>query len=345
MFGTIAEFEAHVRAPAVQSRMRSWAKRVTIHHTQGPTVAQWVASGNTASCKGVIKTWRDTNGWPTGPNMIICPDGIILASGIDGPGIHASVCNGDGIGIEIVGNYDKGYWQEPIRSFVFGAVVALSRALGNTATDIVSKHRVNGHRECNSPKTCPGIVIDLDKVRRDVATRMAIIVTTDVPVIGVPPSITADQFKRYLYKYGAPVIAGELDRIYTLAAWLEIDPAFLAAVWKQEAFVDDPTDTKPGVAVIGGSSLQRHTRCPLNIVESQDSTRSKIYYNGRYWRAFSTWQLGLMDSLLYLKETHGAMGRLTVREVIPVHAPSGDGNVPETFITNVFTRMKEMQTL
>lgn len=344
LFTTIADFETFLRDPAVLAQLRAWAIRVTAHHTWKPTVAGWMMNTGAANLKGLIRTWRDDNGWTTGPNMVIAPEGIYLASGIDGPGIHAGVCNGNGVGIEIVGNYDNTYWQEPIRSFVFGAFVALSRALGNTQQDVIEKKRVNGHRECLPNKSCPGNGIDLDKFRRDVAARMTITPQTDKTVIGVPPSITAEQFKKYAAQYHAPVPPGELDRIYLLSEWLEIDPAFLLAVWKQEAFVDDPVDEFPGIAVIGGSELQRQSRNPLNIVE-KDSVRGTVTYNKRKWRKWSTWQLGLMDALLYLKEVHGAAGRTTVRQIIPVHAPASDGNNPDQFITNVFTRMDDMRKL
>lgn len=345
LFTTVADFEAYLANPHVKATLDAWANRVTVHHTWIPTLANWAASGVKNGCKGMIKQWRDVNGWTTGPNMIICPEGIILASGVDGPGIHAGVCNGTSVGIEIVGNYDYSYWKEPILSLVFGAVIALARVMKMTPVTVVADKLVNGHRECLPNKSCPGNGIDLDKFRRDVAAKMAITPQTDATVIGVPPSITAEQFKKYLAKYGAAVPPGELDRVFTYLAWLQVDPAFLAACWKQEAFVDDPTDNRPATAVIGGSELQRQSHCPLNIVESADTFRATVTYNGRKFRKWNTWQYGLFDAGLYLKQVYGDVGLLNVRQIVPVLAPSSDGNDPEQYITNVLVRMKEMQTL
>lgn len=345
LFTTIPEFEAYLADPAVRATLDAWANRVTLHHTYIPTVAQWQVSGGYAGLKGMIRQWRDVNGWSTGPNMVIAPEGIYLASGIDGPGIHAGVCNGDGVGIEIVGNYDKSYWREPILNFVFGATLALCRAMRMKSSEIVTKKLVNGHRECLPNKSCPGNMIDMDKVRRDVVRLMDTPAQADATVIGVQPSVTVEQFKKYLAKYHAPVPAGELERIYMMAEWLEIDPAFVAACWKQEAFVDDPGDGLPATAVIGGSELQRQSHHPLNVVEPLDAFRPTVTYNSRKWRKYSTWQLGLMDALLYLKDIYGAAGLWTVRQIIPILAPGTDGNNTEQYTTNVLVRMKEMQTL
>lgn len=345
LFTTIADFEAYLADPKVRATLDGWADRVTLHHTYIPTLAQWAVAGPQASLKGMIRQWRDVRGWTTGPNMVIAPEGIYLASGIDGPGIHAGVCNSDGVGIEIVGNYDLSYWREPILNLVFGATVALARAMRMTPATVIAKKLVNGHRECLPNKSCPGNMIDLDKVRRDVAQLMGVTPQVDPLVIGVQPSITQAQFKSYLAKYHAPVPPGELDRIYMMAEWLEIDPAFLAACWKQEAFVDDPGDALPGVAVIGGSELQRQSHHPLNVAEPPDAYRPTVAYSNRKWRKLSTWQLGLMDSLIYFKDIYGANGLLTVRQIVPVLAPGTDGNNSEQYITNVLVRMKEMQAL
>lgn len=346
LFTTIADFEAYLAQPAARAALLKWARGVTVHHTWIPTVEQWKANGGYVSLKGMIREWRDVRGWSVGPNMVIAPEGIYLASGVDNAGIHAGVCNGTHVGIEIVGNYDKAYWPEPIRSFVFGAVLALVRTLGLSTFDVVTNKRVNGHKECLPNKSCPGDGIDLDRFRKDIAARMAITPTIDRTVIGVKPSITAAQFKRYLSLYHAPIQPGELDRIYMMCEWLDVDPAFLAALWKQESFKDDPTDGLPNIAIIGGSELQRQSHQPLNIV-TNDAARAHINYANRMWESAPTWQLGLMRAVWHLKATHGSELplRLTVREIIAVHSPAADGTPVETIVANIFTRMDEMKTL
>lgn len=163
VFPTVSEFELFVQqdAPSV----KRWATGITIHHTWRPTVEDWRKNTPANNLKGLVRTWHDTNGWSTGPNMVIGPEGIYLASGIGAPGIHAGICNSDHVGIEIVGNYDNEFWREPIRSFVYGAVTALARVVGTG--------NIVGHRECHSPKTCPGAAIDMDAFRADIRAQVA----------------------------------------------------------------------------------------------------------------------------------------------------------------------------
>lgn len=168
LFTTVADFTQYVAQVNLE-----WAEGVTIHHTWRPTVAQWQSTTGANNLKGLVRTWRDTNGWNTGPNMVIAPEGIYLASGITAAGIHAGICNHDHIGIEIVGDYDNQGWQEPIKSFVYGAVSALANGLRLTRDDIINKHLVNGHRECNSPKSCPGKAINLTDFRYAIANRLS----------------------------------------------------------------------------------------------------------------------------------------------------------------------------
>lgn len=328
MYESVAEFQSYLTGAKI-----TWAKGVTVHHTWRPTLAQWRASSTTNNLKGLVRTWRDQNGWDTGPNIVIAPEGIILASGLSAPGIHAGVCNSAYIGIEIVGDYDNAPWQEPIRSLVYGAVDALARKLNLTTRDIVSSKRINGHRECNSPKSCPGNAIDLNAFRSSIANGMN---QQDANVIGVPPSCTLAQFQQYAKKYKAPLPEHEVADVYGLAKDLEVDPAFFIALWKQEAFEN---------MAIGNSELQNQSNCPINIVESQDFFRRHVVYKGRKWRAFSTRKLGCYDALVYLKEVHGSAGRLSVRQIIPVHSPASDNNPVETIISNILTRMKEMKSL
>lgn len=169
LYESVTEFEQYLAT--VKDDVKRWAAGVTIHHTYRPTVAQWMQNSGAANLRGLVRTWRDTNGWSTGPNMVIAPEGIYLASGILAPGIHATICNHDHIGIEIVGDYNESYWREPILSFVFGAVGALADTIGLSNDDIIVNKRVNGHRECLSPKTCPGSAIDLNRFRQELVAR------------------------------------------------------------------------------------------------------------------------------------------------------------------------------
>lgn len=169
VFASVDAFESYLVTESVW-----WASGATIHHTWRPTVAQWKANTPANNLKGLIRTWRDDNGWTTGPNMVIGPDGIYLASGIKYPGIHAGVCNSTHIGIEIVGDYDNQQWQEPIRGFVYGTVGAIARKLRLTWNDIILDKQINGHRECLPNKSCPGKAISLNAFRATIASTLRV---------------------------------------------------------------------------------------------------------------------------------------------------------------------------
>jgi hypothetical protein len=180
---TLAEFEAHLAQydPAICR----WVKGLCIHHTYIPTVAQWRGR---ASMDGMLEFYAG-KGWDGAPHIYVAPDGLYQMNPLNLPGIHAGPCNKDHWGMEVVGDYDKAFWQEPIRSLAYGAICALLRWRGLAADT------VKGHRECMPhQKTCPGSAIDLDRLRADVAQRLSVLAApTPVPVpIPNIPELTAD---------------------------------------------------------------------------------------------------------------------------------------------------------
>lgn len=158
---TLDAFAAHLAAhdPAICA----WVKGVTVHHTVIPTVAQW---DGRRTMDGMLRFYED-KGWDGAPHLFVAPDGIWQMNPLNLPGIHAGRCNVDHWGVEVVGNYDRITWREPIRSFAYGAIVALLhwRGLGADA--------VKGHRECLNNKSCPGTAINMNDVRANVAVRLA----------------------------------------------------------------------------------------------------------------------------------------------------------------------------
>lgn len=148
-----------------------WCTGMTVHHTVIPTVATWRGR---ESMDALGRFYRDdvqnpdgSKGWSAGPQLFIGPDGIWQGTPVHHRGVHAGVCNSTRIGIEVVGNYDNTGWQPPIKGYVYDALTLLCQWLG------VESPRINGHRDCNSPKTCPGRAIDLDLVRLQVQTLLS----------------------------------------------------------------------------------------------------------------------------------------------------------------------------
>jgi N-acetylmuramoyl-L-alanine amidase len=153
----------------------------------------------------------------------------------------------------------------------------------------------------------------------------------DVQVIGVGPSITPAQFIGALDRHKAPLSSAEMDRLYRFCVWLDVDPAFLVALWKAE-----------GGSPLGSSPLQKQTHQPINIRAAVDEWRLVVAYGGSRWLWSETFQLGCYAAVLHLKNVHGASDRLTLGEIIPVHAPTSDGNNPADIIRRIREDMRYM---
>lgn len=348
---TLEQFAEYVHLlPATQL---AWFRRITIHHTYIPTLAQWKAAGDVARMHGVANYYRNDLGWPAGPNLFITDTHILQGTPITQSGIHATICNANSLGLEVVGDYNRVPWSPGTEHMVLGAIAILFRKKHMS----VSPDTLNGHRDCNSPKTCPGESISMDMVRRNLKRNMGMpTIPIAVPaenrlVIGVvKQTATFAQWSKYLRDNGVTVSMlshPEMQRIYDLMVGLNIDAAFMAAVWKQESFKDNPNDEFLERAVIGGGDLQRQSRNPLNMKSNEQEHRQKVFYNGVWWLGYSTWQAGWLACIVHVKNEYGDhRGILTLEDFVNTHAPKGDGgNDPPTFIANIKTRMAAMAAM
>lgn len=327
-----------------------WAKGVTIHHSYIPSLEQWYKHTPRQNLDGTAHYYQyevdNGAGWSAGPHLFIAPDGIYQMTPLAHAGIHATICNAHFWGIEVIGDYNEHYWSPQTEYNVLGVTAALLRKAGVTN---ISLDTLRGHRECNSPKTCPGTAVSMGEVRKRVRELMGIVPppastpSTDIQVIGVTQSVAYQQWRKYLLNNGARLLETEMMFIYAKCVRYQVDAAFLISCWKQESFEDDP-ETPEVAAVLGGGTLQKQTRCPLNIVVAADDPRDKVSYKGRWWRQWESWQLGLDDAVNYLKQQHGSHGRLTVEQIITAYAPPSE-NDTATYIKNVKKRMKDMATL
>jgi len=143
----------------------AWWQALVLHHTVAPTLAQWRGRQSMLA----LQRYYIGLGWDSGPHLFIAvgsprpaDDGIWQLTALSERGIHANRCNPYSIGIEVVGSYDRASWSSPMRSMVYDVLVRLQRWQRRPISII-------GHRDCGSPKTCPGRAIDLDVVRADVA--------------------------------------------------------------------------------------------------------------------------------------------------------------------------------
>lgn len=145
-----------------------WVQRVIVHHTVRPTATQWRGR---RSMEALVRYYTSL-GWDSGPHLFIChgaPDplqnGIWQLTSMAERGIHAGICNYGSIGVEVVGFYDAAPWPPLLEALVVDTLASFLnwRSLPTA--------RIAGHRDCKSPKSCPGAAINLPTVRALVARR------------------------------------------------------------------------------------------------------------------------------------------------------------------------------
>lgn len=130
------------------------------------------------------------------------------------------------------------------------------------------------------------------------------------------PSIDAATIKRVLQGYNSPAV-GAADTMYKLGLEYGIDPAFCLAF-----FINESTAGTAGVA--------RTTKSVGNI----RTTAGYQDYQG--YRKYASWEEGIEDWYQLIRDLYIAEWELTtVDTIIPVYAPSSDGNNPDHYIATV----------
>lgn len=167
-FKTIADFQSHINGIAKPT----WTKGVVVHHTWKPVQDDW--RGMTTML--ALKKYYEGLHWSAGPHIFVCigspnpeNDGIWQMTPFTDVGVHAGECNSTTWGMEIVGNFDVKPWSAELQEFVYEILEVL---LNKIEIKSVVKDTLRGHRECNSPKTCPGKMVNMEKVRNDMQSRL-----------------------------------------------------------------------------------------------------------------------------------------------------------------------------
>lgn len=190
------------------------------------------------------------------------------------------------------------------------------------AKNMYPSAKIVGHKDITIPgfaTTCPGPT--WNRWKFDLFERVNALqkdkteMDMNPQVIGVAPRISKDKWMQILQRHSAQLSLAEQERCYTLCTSLDIDPAFVVALWLRESG-----------SPLGGSVLQQQTHCPINIKAASDEWRPTVSYNGAKWLSFETFQLGLMHSMIHLKNVHGWSGRLHVRDILEAHAPRSEND-------------------
>jgi hypothetical protein len=164
---------------------------VVLHHTAvpgaswGPSKSHWDAGEATLSATqiqaqrkarldGIMGYYRNKLGWDRGPHLFIDDRYIWLFSPMRERGIHAAEGNGAwnnySIGIEVVGDFTRVQWPEPVANLVGHAVAVLYERLRSfELVHRVGPGGISSHRNYNKP-SCPGNAISeayyMDMIKR-----------------------------------------------------------------------------------------------------------------------------------------------------------------------------------
>lgn len=339
---TVEEFTAHLARhdPAIAP----WAKGTTIHHTYVPRIDQWRGA---TSMEGT-KNYYIGLGWTAGPHLFIAHgspdpahDGIWQMTPLNLRGIHAGVCNSDYWGIEMVGDYDQAPWSAGLRALVVGATAALLQWRGLS----VSAQTINGHRNCNSPKTCPGSKMDLNDIRTWISRAMSepqTIPTTEYSPLIAAPRATQAQATAWLLdqphpNYTRPDIAIKIiPAYYDIAPRVGIDPAeFIAQIDVEGAMASfwgaRPQRNPAGIGVDGSYTTDEETGKKLGYVYSDQRKRWEKGISFESWADYGTAvtaveaHIGRMLAYALLpQECNAEQSRLIARALsvrpLPAHA-------------------------
>lgn len=159
-------------------------------------------------------------------------------------------------------------------------------------------------------------------VRRLLAPPTATIVPTpDIRPLGAgpvagSPSITVDQIRRILTRYGSPAL-DDAQAFYDLGVARGIDPAYCVAFFIMES-----------AAGTQGVARTTHSIGNIRALSGQPS------FEG--YRQYTDWREGIADWYRLIDELYiRDLGLTTVDAIVPVYAPRSDNNDPEAYIATV----------
>jgi hypothetical protein len=290
---TTEEFAAYLQTLSKPS----WAKAVVVHHTWKPVESQWRGR---ATMDGLKRYYEQQMRWNAGPHLFVCvgapnpaDDGIWMLTPLDVVGIHAGSCNSSSWGVEVVGNFDQAPWSVALSTFMHDLLAVLLRKLEAKS---VTEKTLRGHRECNSPKTCPGKQINMDALRdtmQQILFPNKEVVSRNSSILSPARCSEAKAFA-YLNGRGGWYSDNELKTVivpayYRHASIVKVDPAVaIAQMIHETGFLTSWWSNRPrrnpaGIGVTGQSSIEE----PDNLLEWAYNERTKKWHKGL---SFMTWE-------------------------------------------------------
>lgn len=131
-----------------------------------------------------------------------------------------------------------------------------------------------------------------------------------------PPSVSVKQIEAVLQQYGSPA-AGQGQMLYDMGVKYGIDPAYALAFFVHESGC-------------GTQGVARFTHSIGNIRWTAG------YGNYQGYRKYDSWQSSMEDWYKLITDLYINTWNLrTVDAIIPVYAPTGDGNNPSVYVASV----------
>jgi len=313
---TVDEFSKHLQSH--NPNAIDWVKGIVIHHTYRPIQLQWKGQ---ITMEG-LKNYYIGLKWDAGPHLFVVAnspnkanDGIWQLTPLNMIGVHAGICNSTTWGIEVVGDYDKSEWDVQTKQLVVGVVGELAKWKSIS----INPSTLKGHRDCNSPKTCPGKKINMDDVRLWVNQYIAQNITENIVTpdssIQSQPRCSIEQLCQYiLNRKPKPLYSNEDIQLNIIPSYWDvclsvgIDPCIAISQMIHETgnlsswWSERPRRNPAGIGVTGESrDLQPH---PEDVTKWAYNQNSKKWVKGI---SFSNWQ----------ESTIAHVGRLLAYSTLP----------------------------
>lgn len=134
-------------------------------------VVHTTAGSRGADIEAVRRYHVEHRGWSdVGYHYLVRDNGQVQAGRPETVcGAHALGWNDRSLGVAFAGNHDRYPWSPAAEQSGIDLLARLCLKHGLSASAVI------GHRETGAKKSCPGAHVDMDAVRRLVATRMSLL--------------------------------------------------------------------------------------------------------------------------------------------------------------------------
>lgn len=154
------EFDAYFRSLAWVGKFKP--ELIVIHHTASPSLAMRPKGWTDVHMQNLKSYYGTDLGWSAGPHIFIDEDQAWVFSPLTERGVHAVSFNRNGIGIEMLGNFDS---EDPWS----GRGLQVLRTTAHVVRSLMAvlkldKNAIRFHREDpKTAKTCPGRLLSKER--------------------------------------------------------------------------------------------------------------------------------------------------------------------------------------